>query len=198
MDKKDNQKTPEGKIKPVDPYSYTEDGMLQLDKQPVVGWPEGKRKFELQVGKDYRTRGGWKARVIWNSISGGSKAYFYVIHKPGTEEESVCVTHAFNGFPDALLAVGFPPDYGQHPADIMQEWIVERPRVGDIIFVPSDGDFTGGEAKISWAGMDISGGKEAVFVRIKEFPGHSYNWKYLGKDQEELAKEYEGKKAGLR
>lgn len=76
---------------------------------------------------------------------------------------------------------------------------------GDKMYVP-------GSCFISNGSNDIAGGlvtiKEieinerlgadhfnGIFVKFEELPGHSYNYKFLLKDQDKLAKEYQNKAA---
>lgn len=77
----------------------------------------------FEVGKEYRTRGGWKARVIWapTGIVIG-RVNVYAIHKPGDVQESCPVLHDGDGRAEATLAVYNPPTYGGHPADLMEPW----------------------------------------------------------------------------
>ena len=73
----------------------------------------------LKVGKKYVTRGGWTAKVIWKVAK--DENYYYVIHKPREEEESVPICHTGDGVAcDAALGVNMAPTYGQHPADIIK------------------------------------------------------------------------------
>lgn len=81
--------------------------------------------MKIEVGKDYRTYGGWKAKVIWRWTSGDMN--FLVVHKPGIynnidERERLGYCH-----PDGISYLSFgidePPRYGKHhPADLMEEW----------------------------------------------------------------------------
>ena len=88
----------------------------------------------LKVGQRYKTRGGWPAVVIWAKAEviglgvscGGTK--FYVIHKPGTCDESPAMIHDFTGKgvgSAELFMIGYPvPTYGlnyDHPADLIEE-----------------------------------------------------------------------------
>lgn len=75
---------------------------------------------QIEVGKAYRTRGGWKALVIWRSTRAGGGVI--VIHRPHTEDESIPVLHDFGGIALTLFAVNPAPAYGQHPADLVEAW----------------------------------------------------------------------------
>lgn len=44
------------------------------------------------------------------------------IHKPGTKDESVPITHGPGGHAVGTFTVNAPPDYGQHPADLVEAW----------------------------------------------------------------------------
>jgi hypothetical protein len=82
----------------------------------------------FEVGKDYKTRGGWKARVIWGYRQVLVEPLrYYVIHKPNTGDESLCV-HMPDGKAVALCQIGVsPPEYDQpvlHPADLLEPWPV--------------------------------------------------------------------------
>ncbi len=94
--------------------------------------------MEFVVGKDYRTRGGWRARCIWipgavevragtvlRAVGGG-----YFIHTPNLSEpsminlneESPPIWHHPDGRAVAALSVNEPPTYGVHPADLVDVW----------------------------------------------------------------------------
>jgi len=67
------------------------------------------------------------------------------------------------------------------------------PKVGDKIYVSTSiylshgiDDFRGGWAIVSRVTREYG----SIFVEIEERPGHGYNWKFLGDEQKELAKEY--------
>jgi len=74
----------------------------------------------FEIGKDYKTRGGWKAKIVWTHSCGT----IHVVHKPGEGEyvESIPVIHNEKGKAVGLLSVGEAPTYGQHPADLISEW----------------------------------------------------------------------------
>lgn len=98
----------------------------------------------LEVGKDYKTRGGWKARVIFETTMYGRMSEIlvgvepdetarlfpalYVIHAPGTTRETMPIIHAMSGH--AIACVGLVlgpqlPTYGKiidHPADLVERW----------------------------------------------------------------------------
>ena len=74
--------------------------------------------LRIEVSKTYRTRGGWLAQVIWRKGGGG---WYYVIHKPGTEEETGPIQHDDWGQAVAVFSVSEPPVYDQHPADLVKE-----------------------------------------------------------------------------
>ena len=78
------------------------------------------KQLEFIVGKKYKTRGGWEAIVIWNSINSIPKNY-YVIHKPGTDDESHPISHDCFGKAYSSLSVSEPPSYDLHPADLMEK-----------------------------------------------------------------------------
>lgn len=67
------------------------------------------------------------------------------------------------------------------------------PKVGDIVYVPSevymqygDDDLYGGKAKV-WRVIDD--GKD-VWVVVEVYPGSKYNWKELKADQEYLKNKF--------
>jgi hypothetical protein len=76
--------------------------------------------MEAELGKIYKTRGGWDAKVIWIS---STNLACYVIHQPGTLQESVPISHnKMTGESVAALSVAPPPIYGrQQPADLILE-----------------------------------------------------------------------------
>jgi len=96
---------------------------------------EEKKPLDISVGLDYKTRGGWNARVIWKflilqseddgiiKIAGrdqGRETTFVVIHKPNTLEEHLAF-HDLFGRAVTSFSVQEPPvfDVG-HPADLME------------------------------------------------------------------------------
>ena len=77
-----------------------------------------------EVGKYYRTYGGWRALVIWECYSqfGGANQFYLVIHKP-KEEDETSITHDYNGKPRTTFSVNEPPTYTEHhPADLKEIW----------------------------------------------------------------------------
>ena len=83
--------------------------------------------MKFEVGKYYRTYGGWKAMIIWKcykqDIFGEEYQYYLVVHKPEGENESNVVSHKYDGRAVSILAVNEPPLYGiHHPADLKEEW----------------------------------------------------------------------------
>ena len=78
--------------------------------------------LNLQVGKTYPTRGGWPVILIWYHAQSG---FFYGIHKPLTPEEHPPTCHSKDGKAITMLSVSAPPDYGQHPADIISDTPIE-------------------------------------------------------------------------
>lgn len=71
----------------------------------------------VQVGKKYKTIGGWIALVIHISETNG---FFYAIHEPGTPQETPPITHKLNGMAMPLFAIGEPPRFSHTlPADIL-------------------------------------------------------------------------------
>lgn len=77
-----------------------------------------------EVGKYYKTYGGWKALVIWKVNKWlNVNHYVLVIHKPETAEESNVVSHDSNGKAVSCFSVNEPPQYtAHHPADLMEIW----------------------------------------------------------------------------
>lgn len=74
-----------------------------------------------QIGKTYKTRGGWDAVVIWGvsrNIVYPARG-FYAIHKPYTDKESGPIFHGDSGEAKVTFAVNDPPTYDGHPADII-------------------------------------------------------------------------------
>lgn len=79
---------------------------------------------DIEVGKEYRTLGGWKAKVVWrlgNNLLGSTVDCFIVIHRPEApdEKQGYCTG---SGKAYSTLAIDEPPAYGQHPANIVEEW----------------------------------------------------------------------------
>ncbi len=71
----------------------------------------------VEVGKKYKTVGGWEALVIYiNKITN----VFWAIHAPGTANESSPISHQMNGMSLPLWSIGEPPRYGKTlPSDIL-------------------------------------------------------------------------------
>lgn len=71
----------------------------------------------VEVGKKYKTVGGWPALVIYISETNG---YFYAIHEPNTLQESTAITHKLSGMAVSFFAIGEPPRFNHTlPADIL-------------------------------------------------------------------------------
>ena len=72
----------------------------------------------VELGKIYKTHGGWDAKVIW--VSEYNMACC-VIHKPNTPNESFPVAHDKNtGVAVNSFTVGAIPTYGvSQPADLV-------------------------------------------------------------------------------
>jgi hypothetical protein len=78
-----------------------------------------------------------------------------------------------------------------------------NPKVGDNIYVQShfyishgSDDVVGGLATVTKLTKSISGGKECLFVSVKEHPGNSYNWtQFLSERQDSLRLEFGNEKA---
>ncbi len=71
------------------------------------------------------------------------------------------------------------------------------PKVGDVIYVGTSvylshgaDDFIGGKAKVIEVKEGISGGQPAMFVRVEQRPSTSYNWEFLGLEQEKLKAQF--------
>lgn len=79
--------------------------------------------LKLEVGKYYKTYGGWKALVIWKVNKWlNINHYVLVIHKPETADESNVVSHDSNGRATSILSINAPPQYTEHhPADLKEE-----------------------------------------------------------------------------
>ena len=75
--------------------------------------------MNFEVGKDYRTRGGWRARVIWIFFPPFPTASRLVVCHHPKESQSISL-HDKDG---ALLTyVGHASLGGNHPADLVGEW----------------------------------------------------------------------------
>lgn len=91
----------------------------------------------FELGKSYKTVGGWKALIVYistnlvksyscedtQSIRTIESSIMYVVHEPHSYKESAPVAHgAFGKVLGGYLTVGAPPLYGQpHPADLTNE-----------------------------------------------------------------------------
>ena len=71
------------------------------------------------------------------------------------------------------------------------------PRPGDVVYLPTSlylshgrDDFQGGRCTVSEVKPGVSGGNPAVYIGVRERPGHSYNWTFLAPEQERLREEY--------
>ena len=68
-------------------------------------------------GKAYRTKGGWKANVVWVNEDNS----MYCIHQDEKGSSSL-VFHYSDGVSKAVLGVYEPPTFGRdHPADLTTE-----------------------------------------------------------------------------
>jgi len=92
----------------------------------------------LEVGKTYKTKGGWDVLVIFQRHKKLSDKFgcrlltadpiFFAIHKPGTEEESTPIFHDANGITNIAVydynnefggsGSNFPLSCGENPANI--------------------------------------------------------------------------------
>lgn len=82
--------------------------------------------LKLEVGKYYRTYGGWKALVIWKcykqDILGEEQQYYLIAHK-SKEEDEVITSCDYNGKAISTFSVNEPPQYSEHlPADLKEIW----------------------------------------------------------------------------
>ena len=82
--------------------------------------------MKLEVGKYYKTYGGWKALVIWKcykqEIFGEEQQCYLIVHKPKEEDECL-VSCNHNGLATSTFSVNEPPTYKQHqPADLKEIW----------------------------------------------------------------------------
>lgn len=96
---------------------------------------EEKKMLNISVGLDYKTRGGWVARVIWQftrlqseeegsiTIAGkdqGRETSFVVIHRPHTLMEHLAF-HDLGGRAVTSFSVQEPPVFEVgHPADLVE------------------------------------------------------------------------------
>ena len=72
----------------------------------------------VQIGKKYKTVGGWEALVIYVSEK---KGFFYAIHRPDDAiHESMPIVHLFSGAAKSQFAIGEPPRFDKSlPGDIL-------------------------------------------------------------------------------
>ena len=80
------------------------------------------RTTKFEIGKTYKTHGGWDAQVVWirnSSVEGAMNVF--AVHKAGTDEESYPICHnAETGKAFAIFAVAEAPTYAaSHPADLI-------------------------------------------------------------------------------
>lgn len=85
--------------------------------------------MKLEVGKYYKTYGGWKAIVIWDInkfkslVNWHGQPKYYIIHKPKEDGESAPIAHNSNGAAITTFSVVEPPRYeSHHPADLKEIW----------------------------------------------------------------------------
>lgn len=67
------------------------------------------------------------------------------------------------------------------------------PKIGDIIYIPSElylfrgiDDIYGGKAKI----IEVDDTRKYIYIRVEAFPGIQYNWEVLKEKQEKLKKKF--------
>lgn len=80
--------------------------------------------MNLKVNKNFKTRGGWKCRIIWERVNVLADGKYLVIHKPGSKTfESGAIIHEIDGKARAIWSIGAPPNYLDNcDADIVGEW----------------------------------------------------------------------------
>ena len=83
--------------------------------------------MKVEIGKDYKTYGGWFARVIW-LVKGDLSKGFYAIHKPAIYGcESPPIYHGENGKAHSIFSVNEPLIYeAHHPADIVEGEVIKE------------------------------------------------------------------------
>jgi hypothetical protein len=81
--------------------------------------------MKFQVGKVYRTRGGWKALCIWEATMVYASTQYYFIHKPKESDESGPILHCLDGMARTVFSVCEIPYYGNNPADIVSDEAIE-------------------------------------------------------------------------
>lgn len=71
----------------------------------------------VEVGKKYKTVGGWEALIIYIS---DLKGFFWAIHAPGTINESLPIVHKNDGTASSAFSINEPPRYNKLlPSDIL-------------------------------------------------------------------------------
>ena len=90
-----------------------------------------KAKLKIEVGKYYRTYGGWKALVVWKCYKSDMLEEEYqtydVVHKPEEDGEVSQISHDYEGKATTIFSVNEPPQYGSHyPADLKEIWNVKE------------------------------------------------------------------------
>lgn len=87
----------------------------------------------FEVGKSYKTFGGWEAKIIWMTenkaldASGNPITYnsYVVVHKPHSEEEVIIDGYFDDGSANPILSISNLPLYTfVHPAWLTnEEWV---------------------------------------------------------------------------
>jgi len=84
-----------------------------------------KKELELKEGKEYITRGGWTAKVLYIdkiNESTGITVYSQTFIAPHTyKEKEEIVHHDNNGMALISFGVHVPPTFKGQPADIIKE-----------------------------------------------------------------------------
>lgn len=77
----------------------------------------------VEIGKKYKTVGGWIAFVIFVSVQ---KGVFYAIHAANTPQESLPIIHKMSGECMPAFSINDPPRFGKlHPADILVNEVIQ-------------------------------------------------------------------------
>ena len=77
----------------------------------------------VEIGKSYKTVGGWIALVIYISSRNG---IFYAIHASNSPQESIPIIHKMDGECMSAFSIGEPPRFGRlHPADILVNEVIQ-------------------------------------------------------------------------
>lgn len=71
---------------------------------------------------------------------------------------------------------------------------MQLPKIGDKIYVDSHYYISHGSDDVE-GGIATVSGVDKTFVETEEHPGHAYNWKFLGPEQEGLKKKFGASKA---